>query len=81
MTQEILPPLFCKIGDTVEFTRDLYSEFWDDEEKEVKIGDKYKTVNLIGSGWDLQKVTGEGPEYLRIINSEMKDYVKVLRNF
>lgn len=78
MKQKTMQPLFCKIGDTVEFICDLYSESWDKDEEKIKPGDKFKIVDLIGSGWDLQRVTGSGPEYLRIINSEIKNYVKVL---
>ncbi len=45
----------------------------------LKVGDRYKVIDLIGSGWDLVRVTGIGPEYLRIINSEMQKYVRVLK--
>jgi hypothetical protein len=63
--------LFCKVGDTLEFIREVIL----DSNERVNIGDRYTVVNLIGSGWDLEKLSGEGSTFLRILNSEMKDYV------
>lgn len=66
---------FCKVGDTVEFIREVTTG----NDENVKIGDKYTVVALIGWGWDLKKISGEGAIFLRILNSKMKDYVIVYK--
>ena len=32
----------------------------------------YRVVGLVGSGWDLQRISGEGPTELRLLNSQMR---------
>ena len=68
--------LFCKLGDTVEFIREIVT----DNNERVRIGDRYKVVDLISWGWDLERVSGEGAVFLRILNSEMKYYVTLCNN-
>jgi hypothetical protein len=61
--------LFCKVGDTVEFIREVTL----DSNERVNIGDRHTVANLIGLGWDLEKVSAEDTTFLRILNSEMRN--------
>lgn len=70
------PPLFCKLGDFVEFIHDIELP----EDGHVRAGDRYQTVGLIGFGWNLERRSGSGPEFLRIINSKMPEYVRVFED-
>lgn len=70
--------LFCATGDVVEFSVDVVFPRWQDETTEtVRAGACYVTTGLVGFGWDLERVSGQGPERLRILNSEMSKYVVV----
>jgi hypothetical protein len=70
--------LFCKIGDCLVIKQDIQTSPWP-EETPLKIckGDKYKVVNLIESGWDLERITGLGPLFIRILNKDMSEYVEL----
>ena len=73
------PQPFCRVGDVVEFTMSVTTTPWPGE-REVRIdaGDRYRAVGLVESGWDLERLSGTGPDYLRIINTEMPKYVTVV---
>ncbi|HEX8194568.1 MAG TPA: hypothetical protein VF571_00025 [Pyrinomonadaceae bacterium] len=73
LSQKSPEQLFCEIGDTVEFICEAVT----DSNEKIKIGDRYTVVDLIGWGWDLERVSGKGATFLRILNSEMKDYVNL----
>jgi len=47
-------------------------------EERFEAGARYRAVDPIGLGWDLEKVSGAGPDYLRIINSDMPRYATVV---
>ncbi len=71
-------PLFCEVGDDVEFVKAVTTTSWEGEPtEEIAVGDRYKVVGLVGYGWDLQRVSGKGPVELRLLNSRMKEYVKL----
>lgn len=70
--------LFCKVGDLVEFALDIDAANFDGREGSVSRGDIYEAACLVGSGWDLKKLSGSGPEWLRLLNSEMPRYVRKL---
>lgn len=78
MKKSIEIDLFCEIGDSVAFIEDIEQSQFDDGSAIAKKGDCYKVVDLVGSGWDLERISGDGPQYLRIINSDMKKYVRIL---
>lgn len=65
------PKLFCKIGDELQFIVEIDSQ-------NIKKGDVYKTIDLIGYGWDLERIEGDGTFFIRILNSEMSGYVILL---
>lgn len=73
-----LPPLFCNVGERVKFTKDLYSESWNEADGGIKEGDTYKIIDLVGFGWDLERIISKGPMYLRILNSEIQNYVVIV---
>lgn len=78
MNREQPEPLFCAVGDEVEFIRAVVPTPWEGElVAAVSVGDRYKAIRLVGSGWDLERVRGSGPAELRLLNSQMKEYVKV----
>ncbi len=72
--------LFCKIGDTVEIIKTVKSTPWPDEgdPETIEKGLKYKVANLIGYGWDLELIEGNGPKFVRILNSKMPSLVKII---
>lgn len=70
-----MKPLFCDVGDIVEFVRHINCGSFDDCTESIAKGDRYKAVDLVGSGWDLERESGNGPKHLRILNSQMEDYV------
>lgn len=71
-------PLFCEVGDEVEFVKAAVARDWEGELRTaIAVGDRYRAVGLVGRGWDLQRVSGNGPMELRLLNSKMKEYVKV----
>ena len=73
-------PLFCKKGDILKFIKDLETNPWPDEEKKIiSEGDCYQAQNVVGYGWDLEKVKGNGPKFVRILNSEMKNYLIIIK--
>ncbi|HRH41861.1 MAG TPA: hypothetical protein PKY82_09475 [Pyrinomonadaceae bacterium] len=65
------PKLFCEIGDKLKFIVEINSQ-------NIKKGDVYKTIDLIGYGWDLERMEGNGTQQIRILNSEIKNYVTIL---
>lgn len=69
--------MFCEVGDLVEFFADVH---WNSSpgNGDVKAGNRYEVIDLIGAGWDLRRISGNGPEYLRIMNSKMREYVIVV---
>jgi len=74
-----LDPLFCNIGDVVEFHRGVLPQALEDEPcLVIGVGDRYEAVGFVGSGWDLKRVSGGGPAEIRLLNSQMSDYVKVV---
>jgi hypothetical protein len=76
------PTPFCRVGDIVELTTSGTTNPWPGEvEERFEAGARYRAVDLIGWGWDLEKVSGAGPDYLRIINSDMPRYVTVVGRF
>jgi hypothetical protein len=71
--------LFAPAGSIVEFTRDVETTPWPGEKaKTVRVGARYKLVRIVGAGWDLSRVQGNGPEELRLLDSQMGDYVKLI---
>lgn len=74
-------PLFCQVGDVVKFKKTLTTSPWKDEmPANIHAGDLYVVTSLVGSGWDLERKTGNGPQNLRILNSELPDYATVTSN-
>ena len=60
------PELFCKVGDLVEFVKEVVPTTWDDQlTSVVAVGDRYRVTGLVGSGWDLEREFGSGPNELR----------------
>lgn len=72
-------PLFCEIGDQVEFIRAVKpAPTKDGTSTSIAAGSRYKVTRLVGSGWDLELLSGDGPVEVRLLNSQMGEYVKVL---
>ena len=70
--------LFCAVGECVEFMRTVKTRSPDADEVEVvEKGAVYKAVRLTGYGWDLELFRGIGPKYVRILNSQMPEYVRL----
>ncbi|HEY5927609.1 MAG TPA: hypothetical protein VIV11_38255 [Kofleriaceae bacterium] len=69
--------LFCRVGDVVEVTHDAATASIDGEApRKIAAGSRYRAVALVEWGWDLERVAGDGPDELRILNSQMPRYVK-----
>jgi hypothetical protein len=73
--------LFCNVGDVVEFIAEITATTPPDGElpMRVPIGSQYETVGLVGYGWDLRRITGDGPDEVRVLNSDMPKYVRVMQ--
>ena len=72
--------VICGVGSVVEFINEITTTPWPGEEPViVHKGSQYETVSLTESGWDLIRRTGQGPIELRILNSEMTKYVKLVK--
>lgn len=72
MARESLPKLFCNVGDLVEFVDEV--PITDLEGKPIQVigkGACYRAGELIGWGWNLYRVTGRGPESIRMLNSHL----------
>jgi hypothetical protein len=68
---------FAQVGLLVEFTRDVETTPWPGEEKTtIRMGARYELLRLVEAGWDLRRVQGDGPEELRLLDSQMGSYVK-----
>lgn len=71
-------PLFCEIGSQVEFVKAVAPTHREGElTTTIAVGDRYRVARLVGFGWDLQRVSGKGPMEVRLLNSQMKEYVKI----
>jgi hypothetical protein len=70
-----LPELNIEIGDIVEFTRDVSIDSREGDTSFVEKGARYRVENLVGFGWDLEFVSGHGPTWVRILNSDVPKYV------
>lgn len=70
---------FCEIGDVLEFIEDVITTPPDGQQAmRISVGAQYVARSLVNAGWDLRRKEGEGPDELRILNSEMPRYVKVV---
>jgi hypothetical protein len=70
---------FCAVGDVVEFVDDTTAETFDGlSSSRVEKGARYRAVRLVGAGWDLERVAGEGPHEVRLLNSEMTKRVRIV---
>lgn len=69
---------FCEIGDVVEFVMEVTTTPVDEKAAErIAPGARYITVALVGAGWDLRRVLGQGPDEIRILDSQMHKYVRL----
>jgi hypothetical protein len=78
MTNKNLP-LFCKVGDVVEFKINVTTTSWDDGSEEIVAGARYEVVDLVGSGWNLRLLSGKGAKEVRLLNSDSYKYL-LIRN-
>ena len=73
-------PLFCKVGDVLEIKEEITTTPWPGEISEVvEKGALYKAIGLVGFRWDLNLVEGNGPIHLRILNSNMTRYTRIIK--
>lgn len=71
----------CNLGDLLEVIAplDLLGTMDDPTPSVVQAsGQIYKASGLIDRGWDLTRISGDGPDEIRILNSYVKDYFRVL---
>ena len=81
-----LPPLTdaeraCNVGDLLEVIAPLASSgSWEDPTPMITkpSGQIYRAIRLVSRGWDLELVSGNGPQEIRIMNGYVLDYFKVL---
>ena len=79
MGKRDLPPLFCRVGDLVEFTITTEVRDWEGASTNlVEAGACYEAIALVGWGWDLERRQGNGPQFIRLLNSQMPERVRVL---
>ena len=72
--------LFCGVGDKVEIISELETSPWPGEarSKRIEKGAIYRVVDIIGYGYDLTLIKGNGPKSLRILNSNMASCAKII---
>ena len=63
--------LYCGVGEMLVFVCKVETE-----SGIIEKGDKYLAAEMIGFGWNLERVTGNGPPTVRILNSQMGRYLK-----
>lgn len=70
--------LNCSPGDIVEFKMDAPISAWPDEMPNiVQQGSRYRVVELVGEGWELERLSGFGPKFIRVLNSDIPKYLLV----
>ena len=72
--------LVCKLGDCLKQIVDLETINSETGQKSytVAAGQIYKVEGRSGAGWDLVKVTGDGPRELRILNGDILHDFQIL---
>ena len=71
----------CALGDLLEVIAplDLIGTMDDPTPSVIQAsGQIYKASGLVGRGWDLVRISGNGPDEIRILNRYVKKYFKVL---
>jgi hypothetical protein len=77
----VVRPLFCSIGDLIEFVDEIPITALDGNLLQpIKRGDRYRASELIGWGWNLDRVVGEGPESVRMLNSHLFERARIVSN-
>lgn len=71
--------IFCSIGDFIRIIATIATTSWPGEKPIiVEVGATYEVIDLVGEGWNLKRISGKGPDKLRILNSDMDKYVVVV---
>jgi hypothetical protein len=70
---------FCKVGDIVEFVIDVTPAPPDGKEPiSITAGARYVATSIVEAGWDLRRVAGEGPDEVRILDSQISKYTRLV---
>ena len=72
--------LVCKVGDRLKLIAylDLIDNDTDKRLDMLPAGQIYKAEGRKGAGWDLVRMTGDGPPELRIYNWDILDFFEIL---
>jgi hypothetical protein len=76
---------YCKVGDVLEVKIEIIIDHFDDSPPSIfSPGDRYKVIALVDHEeaiwicWDLEKLSGTGPEDCRVINNNLFDEFKII---
>ena len=70
----------CDIGDVVEFRLEVSATTppEGDTPERIEVGARYVVTGKTGAGWDFSRISGQGPTQIRILESDVPKYVRVI---
>ena len=77
--------LVCKIGDILKLIRDVGIYDNDDDMTDdsathyIASGQLYRAEGRKGAGWDLVRISGDGPPNIRVLNGSVLHYFEIVK--
>lgn len=77
--------LVCKLGDIVKLIAEFESRehYMDQPPGPITFteaaGQLYRVEDRKGAGWDLIRISGDGPDNIRMLNGDFLDYFEIVK--